>query len=156
VRISTFCKIVTQARNALHSQWPADWNIDLVRTLRYNGETPDGVMGCCVFDERKIYLAHQTIHGCTKRLPRQIGQLYVIKVLAHELAHIHAGMDAGHGKKWKLAFRRLLKTHLNDTEQVNAVLVLAFTHHRPWYRNRHLLKKRGMVTAILRQFGVAA
>ncbi len=41
------------------------------------------------------------------RLSSNIPYFAVVEILAHELAHVVAGIDAGHGEEWEEAFKKI-------------------------------------------------
>lgn len=40
-----------------------------------------------------------------------------VEILAHELAHVAAGIDAGHGEAWEKAFHRIHQEYLDRLEE---------------------------------------
>jgi hypothetical protein len=48
--------------------------------------------------------------------------IHVIEILAHELAHVVAGFDAGHGPEWERAFAAIHAEHSRRVDLHNASL----------------------------------
>lgn len=40
-----------------------------------------------------------------------------VEILAHELAHVAVGMDAGHGEAWEKAFQRIHQEYVDMMEE---------------------------------------
>jgi hypothetical protein len=69
-----------------------------------DNDVVDGACGVTVFGA-----------GCPQvMLPADLPYVHCTEILAHELAHVVAGEDDGHGEKWKAAFDALHAGYLEE------------------------------------------